>query len=372
MNKYFTLSLLLALSIFLFSCSKDDDNNNDDNKEYDYANILKDYVDNTVIATYAAMKDNSKTLLADAQKFVVSGSQADLDATCAAWKATRKPWECSEAFLFGPADYKDIDPLIDSWPLDQTQLDQVLAGNQELTAEFVRNGLGSGLRGFHTIEYLIFRDGSPRSAAEITTREKQYLAAVTEVLRDDCITLWALWAGVKEGSEEAGILENIDVSVGTPYGTEFKNSGNAGSRYLSQTSAVEEILQGMIDIANEVGSQKIAGPVKSQNVLDVESWFSWNSLTDFTNNVNSIENAYINGYNGSTPGASLSAFVKEIDASIDAEVKTKITAAKTAINAIPAPFRNSLNNTEKTSAAIAAMSDLETVLTQKVLPLVVD
>lgn len=372
MNKYFTLFLLLSLSIFLFSCSKDDDNNNDDNKEYDYTNILNDYVDNTVIATYASMKDNSKTLLADAQKFVASGLQTDLDATCAAWKATRKPWECSEAFLFGPADYKDIDPLIDSWPLDQTQLDQVLAGKQELTAEFVRNGLGAGLRGFHTIEYLIFRDGSPRNATEITTREKQYLAAVTEVLRDDCITLWALWAGVKEGSEEAEILENIDVSVGTPYGTEFKNSGKAGSRYLSQTSAVEEILQGMIDIANEVGSQKIAGPVKSQNVLDVESWFSWNSLTDFTNNVNSIENAYINGYNGSNPGASLSTFVKGIDPAIDSEVKAKITAAKTAINAIPAPFRNSLNNTEKTSVAIAAMSNLETLLTQKVLPLVVD
>jgi uncharacterized iron-regulated protein len=128
----------------------------------------------------------------------------------------------------------------------------------------------------------------------------------------------------------------------------------------------------MIDIANEVGRQKIAGPVKSQNVLDVESWFSWNSLTDFTNNVNSIENAYINGYNGSNPGASLSIFVKGIDPAIDSEVKAKITAAKTAINAIPAPFRNSLNNTEKTSAAIAAMSNLETLLTQKVLPLVVD
>ena len=370
MKKY--LGLFILLNVLFSACSKDDGSDNGDNDEYDYTEILNDYVDNTVIATYASMKDNSKVLLTNAEKFAASGSQTDLDATCAAWKATRKPWECSEAFLFGPADYKDIDPLIDSWPLDQTQLDQVLAGKQELTAEFVRNGLGAGLRGFHTIEYLIFRDGSPRNATEITAREKQYLAAVTEVLRDDCITLWALWAGVKSGSEEAEILENIDISVGTPYATEFKNSGKAGSRYLSQTSAVEEMLQGMIDIANEVGSQKIAGPVKSQNVLDVESWFSWNSLTDFTNNVHSIENAYINGYNGSTPGASLSAFVKKIDPTIDTEVKAKIAAAITAINNIPAPFRNSLNNTEKTSAAIAAMSDLENVLTKKVLPLVVD
>lgn len=370
MKKY--LGIFILLSVLFAACSDDNDADNDGVKEYDYNQILNDYVDNTVVVTYASMKDNSNLLLKSAEKFLISGSQADLDEACANWKATRKPWESSEAFLFGPASFKNLDPLLDSWPLDKTQLDNVLNNSQELTADFVRNGLGSGLRGFHTVEYLIFRDGSSRNASEVTVREKQYLAAVTEVLRDDCVTLWALWAGVKAGTEEAEILENIEVSVEKPYAEEFKNAGKAGSRYLSQTSAVEEILQGMIDIAAEVGSQKIAGPVKSQNVLDVESWFSWNSLTDFTNNVRSIENSYINGYNGSTPGASLSAFVKATDPAIDAEVKAKIAAAVTAINNIPAPFRNSLNNTEKTSAAIAAMSDLEDVLTKKVLPLVVD
>ena len=370
MKKY--LGIFILLGVLFTACSDDNDADNEGGKEYDYTQILTDYVDNTVVPTYAAMKDNAKLLLASTEKFLVSGTQTDLDQTCADWKATRKPWESSEAFLFGPASFKNLDPLLDSWPLDQTQLDNVLASNQELTADYVRNSLGSGLRGFHTIEYLIFRDGSPRSASAVNIREKQYLAAVTAVLRDDCTTLWALWAGVKTGTEEAEILENIEVSVTTPYAEEFKNAGKAGSRYLSQTSAVEEIIQGMIDIAAEVGSQKIAGPVKSQNVLDVESWFSWNSLTDFTNNVRSIENSYINGYNGSTPETSLSAFVKEKDQAIDTEVKAKIAAAATAINNIPAPFRNSLNNTEKTSAAISAMSDLEDLLTKKVLPLVVD
>lgn len=370
MKKY--LGIFILLGVLFTACSDDNDADNEGGKEYDYTQILTDYVDNTVVPTYVAMKDNSKLLLKSTEDFLGSGSQADLNTACDYWKATRKPWESSEAFLFGPASFKNLDPLIDSWPLDQTQLDNVLASSNELTADFVRNSLGAGLRGFHTIEYLIFRVGSPRTSTDISLREKQYLTAVTEVLRDDCTTLWALWAGVKAGTEEAEILENIEVSVATPYAEEFKKAGTAGSRYLSQTSAVEEILQGMIDIAAEVGSQKIAGPVKSQNVLDVESWFSWNSLTDFTNNVRSIENSYINGYNGSTAGASLSAFVKATDPAIDTEVKAKIAAAATAINNIPAPFRNSLNNTEKTSAAIAAMSDLEDVLTKKVLPLVVD
>jgi uncharacterized iron-regulated protein len=369
MKKY--LGIFILISALFVGCS-DDDNNGGEGPGNDYADILNDYVGNTVIPTYAAMKDNAKLLVASTEKFVETGSQTDLNDVCEKWKSTRKPWECSEAFLFGPAAFKDLDPLLDSWPLDKTQLDQVLASNQELSAEFVRNGLGAGLRGFHTIEYLVFRDGSPRSAADVTLREKQYLAAVTEVLRDDCITLWALWAGVPAGSEEAEILDELEVSVGTPYGEEFKNAGKAGSRYLSQTTAIEEILQGMIDIAAEVGSQKIGGPVKSQNVLDVESWFSWNSLTDFTNNIRSIQNSYINGYEGSAPGASLSVFVKSKNPEVDEEVKAKITAAITAINDIPAPFRNSLNNTEKTSAAIAAMGELEDVLTSKLKPLFIN
>ncbi len=366
------LGIFVLAGLLFAACSQDKGIGEGTNNDYDYTSMLNDYVDKTIIPSYASLKENSKQLLKATKDYKTSGSQADLDLVCSGWKATRVPWESSEAYLFGPVAFKNIDPLLDSWPLDQTQLDNVLASNQTLTADFVRNGLGAGLRGFHTLEYLIFREGSPRQTSDVSQREKEYMVAVAEVLRDDCITLWALWAGVPDGSEDATILASIDVEVGTPYGNEFKNAGKSGSRYLSQTSAVEEMIQGMITISDEVGSQKIAGPVQSGNVLDVESWFSWNSLTDFTNNIIGIRNVYLNGFNGSTPGTSLSAFVKDKDEAVDAEVKSKIEAAITAINNIPEPFRNSLNNKEKTDAAIAALSNLNVVLTSKVLPLVVD
>jgi uncharacterized iron-regulated protein len=181
-----------------------------------------------------------------------------------------------------------------------------------------------------------------------------------------------MWAGVREGTVEAEILENLEIEISVPYGEEFVNAGKAGSGYLSQAAAVEEMLQGMIDIAEEVATQKIAEPVRTGDVLDVESWFSWNSLTDFKDNIRGIENAYINGYQGSTPGASLSAFVKEQDAELDAEVKEKIAASITALNGIPEPFRNNLDNTEKTGAAIDAILELRDILNKKVLPLIVD
>ena len=79
---------------------------------------------------------------------------------------------------------------------------------------------------------VIINDGA------ITEREADYLLAASEVLRNDCLTLWASWEG---GTGEEMLMEEIELEIGTPYATEYKLAGNAGSRYLSQIDAVDEI-----------------------------------------------------------------------------------------------------------------------------------
>ncbi len=64
--------------------------------------------------------------------------------------------ESSEAFLFGPVDSLGIDPMLDTWPLNKLDLDNVLNSNRAITVDFVR-ALGTNVQGFHTIEYLLFR-----------------------------------------------------------------------------------------------------------------------------------------------------------------------------------------------------------------------
>ncbi len=365
---------IFASCLILFNACSDDSGSisEEDLETVDYSTLLSDYVDYTVVTTYADMKNKSMLLLEAVEAFNESGAQSDINLACEYWKQTRKPWECSESFLFGPAASKSLDPLLDSWPLDQAQLDQVLSSNQTLTADYVRDALGAVLRGFHTIEYLLFRDGEARNAGDVTDREKEYLVAVSEVLRDDCITLWASWAGVEDGSTEATILEEIEVELDSPYADVIKNAGNAGSVYLSQTDAVDEILLGIIGIADEVANAKIADPYTSKDVLEVESWFSWNSLTDFQNNVRSIQNSYIGGYDGGTSGTSVSDFVKEQDADLDTQVKTLISAAITAIADIPEPFRNNLDNEEKITAAMDAVNAIVDIMEDEVRPLFVD
>lgn len=359
-----TLLITLAITLFLSSCDKNSTPNPKTFEVYDYTDVLNAYVDLTIIPTYLAMKDNSKDLLSKVTSFVNSNSQSDLEVSCNAWKNTRKPWEQSEAFLFGPAAYSNLDPLLDSWPLDQAQLQQVLDSDAELTVDYVKEGLGAVLRGFHTIEFLLFREGEPRNAADFTQREKQYLVAVCEVLRDDCLTLWALWDG---GSSETELMQAIELEVAVPYGEEFKLAGKAGSRYVSQIDAVDEILQGIIVIADEVGSGKIGTPVESGNVLEVESWFSWNSREDFKDNMRSIENAYCGGIDAENRGSSLSDILKIDNPDLDSEVKEKINKAIDAIDAIPQPFRNNLNH-ENCNLAIDAVNELLEIFETKVRP----
>jgi uncharacterized iron-regulated protein len=238
---------------------------------------------------------------------------------------------------------------MDSWPLDQAQLEEVLNSQFELTPEFIRDGLGYSLRGFHTIEFLLFRDGNPRNAADITYREKEYLIAVTEVLLEDTKTLHNEW---HEGFRD-----------------EFVKAGSSGSRYASQLQAVQEIIEGIITIADEVGNGKIAGPYQTKDVLTVESQFSWNSLTDFKNNIKSIENAYIGRNPNGSDGSGLEEMVGELNSSLDSRVKQEITDAYNKIGSIPEPFRNNLNADNQILAAIEACNKLVSTFLQDVKPL---
>lgn len=79
-----------------------------------------------------------------------------------------RAWEKSEAFLFGPVDALGLDPNMDSWPLDQDAIVNHLKsgnfndllwgdGDDDSKVEAAQN-----IRGFHTLEFLLFKDGNPR------------------------------------------------------------------------------------------------------------------------------------------------------------------------------------------------------------------
>lgn len=379
---------LLAVAGFSFSsCSDSDDDavtQVDSVAVDDTAKklVIENYVSNVILPTYSTLKEESWDLLTAVKKFYASGSQEDLDAACVAWRTMRVPWEQSEAFLFGPADYLKLDPSLDSWPLDQSAIDTYLNSSIDLNYESLQGGLSVNVKGFHTIEYFLFNAGEPAVASEMSARKKHYLLTLTKLLRDNTIQLWAAWNGNNEAvnARDAAVLAGTNSEDWDDAATEEGEAfawgayANGYGSYFSTPSltnafgfktyndALDQIVDGCTDICSEVGEQKIGTPYSTKNVYQVESWYSYNSLTDYEDNIISIENSYLGGLEGSrNSAASLSTFVRARNADLDAQILAQITVARRAIAAIPYPFRNHLDadtEIQNAQAQLATLSDL--------------
>jgi hypothetical protein len=137
---------------------------------------------------------------------------------------------------------------------------------------------------------------------------------------------------------------------------------------------------GIISIVEEVGDQKIGNPYdlwkqgqKENAVLQVESWYSWNSLTDYEDNIVSVENSYLGGPKGNRDeNAGISALVNIIDPQLDAEVKAGIENTRKAIRTIPHPFRNTLDKKTEVEAAMDACAELSKLFNKVITALELD
>jgi len=361
----FWLILMCLIWVGVSSCSDDDTPETPDPvdvvTEEQIDDVIVTYVDRTVIPTYAEMETKVSAMSAAVNAFISSGLQSDLDAACDAWRAARKPWEESEAFLYGPAEYENLDPSLDSWPLDKDGLDQLLSsgdfssiGEEDSDDEDLAEQAQS-LRGFHTLEYLLFIDGSNKKVEDMTANEKGYAKAVSDRLLKDTQLLHKAWVSGLETEE-----------VPVAFGDELKQ--HTTRRTSSAYTVLGDFIidGGIINILEEVGDVKIGNPYNywkkgdyETAVLEVESWYSWNSLTDYEDNIISVENSYMGGRSGNRNDAtSLSALVRSVDSALDTQVQAQIAATRKAIQNIPAPFRSNLDASTEIEAAMDACADL--------------
>lgn len=349
--------------------------------------VVDNLADGIITQTYRNLNSAATALVAAVQALVSAPTEAAMDAAQSAWKAARVPWESSEGFLFGPVDALGIDPSIDSWPLNTPDLLAFLTANPDATQADVENA-SDDLRGFHAMEYLLFGDGvgdNDKLVGELTAAEANYLVALAQAFQARTQTLETSWTTSYNG--------------GAPYATTLKSPGS-GSAYAGYGAVIEELINGIAGIADEIGNAKIAEPLGTSlataDTSKVESQYSWNSLTDFHNNMQSVLNIYTGklGFNWSTDTVSVSlnglyAFVAYHDTTLATRVLSEIIAAQqkialikgdgidttTAITGAAKPFRTQIldaNGRLLASEAIAACNTLRATLTDDVLPLLGD
>lgn len=340
----------LSIALFFSSCAKDDEIVEPGE---DYAQILNNTGGNVILKTYEALASEAADLQNATQALENNQDQTSLDAAKAAWVATRSPWEQSEGFLFGPVDQEGLDPSLDSWPVNVTDLNNVLNGSDALTAAFLAQQEGT-LKGFHTVEFLLWGESGDKQVGDFTSREFEYLAAASEVLNSDAQELYDLWK-----------------PTGGNYIDHVLSAGSGSNVYVSQKSALEEMTNALIVIADEVGNGKINDPFAQQDLTLEESRFSANSKADFADNMRSIKNIYTGVFGVYGNGNSLSDLISAQNSTLDTQVLSAIDESILSIESIPGTFSEAVfNNPNAVADAQTAVRDLQQILEEDVLPIV--
>ena len=408
MKKFFLLSLALLMSLSFTACGSDDDNKNNGttpgdtnestistdtkykdpsygtaaveacatvvtnfeaanltiataelNKEQEtyLRNVLSGLVSNVIVPTYTKLADDVEDLEKTLNGLTTNNiTQAQINKACEDFKDARENWELSEAFLMGAASDFDIDPTIDSWPLNRSLLLSYFQGGMK--PEMLEDAT---ILGFHALEFILFRNGQPRKVAEFQgndtyknfekitgAQELKYAQTISTLLKQRCFQLQVAWEGEKNASrvsvvKAAGL--DYTTEAGLSYGDNLILAGqeNSKSTFTSLEDAIAQVLSddegSCVGIANEVGTAKIANPFAAGDISYVESPYSYNSITDFQDNIRSIRNVWYGSTNGTPASISFYNFFQSVDAS---NVNTSVTGAfNDAINkigAMPAPF----------------------------------
>ena len=371
MKNLFKSAALIAISALFAasftSCEKPGDTTEEANKETKDA-ILKQYLEHTVYPTYTQLATQTEKLVESLETLKASPTQNHLNAATETFLEARHWWEMSEAFLFGAASDFGIDPHIDSWPLDEDAFNNLMASPNMIAMLDTEDGdvvageqLGNALLGFHGIEYILFREGEPRSVDEVTNDMMIYAVAVAGDLRNRCCQLEVSWRPDASQAHQV-LMEELELNTtvngsNNTYGDNMSLAGQAGSTYASRTNALQAILDGCVTISDEVGSSKIGKPHTGADPNYVESPYSHMSIRDFADNITSIQNAYMGGIEGQRDeDLSVHQFIKDFDAELDNRIVDAIDNAINKINAMRAPF---VTNYSDASAGEAMEACLE-------------
>ena len=345
--------LPFAFTLLAFTACKDDNNEVPAIDETLNSKILSDFSLAVASATYTELQAKTAQLNTQLATFKSNPSDVNLKIMQSSWKDARTVWEQTEAHLFGPVSTENIDPRLDTWPVNFTDLDAQLSSNNAFTESYIDN-LDDALKGFHPVEYLLFGNGGTKKASDVTPRQMEYLEGLT--------------LNLKKLTAELGSKWDL-ATASTNYISAVSNAGAGSDEYKSQRAAFEELVNAMVGICDEVANGKIKEPYEQKNAALEESPFASNSIIDFTNNIKGVGNVYQGRYK--TDGTGLEDLVKLHNLSLDGDIKAKLNAAISALENITDPFGTAIiTQPVQVQNAIDAINELKTVLEDGLLPFV--
>ena len=321
--------------------------------------VLENLVSNVIVPTYTQLADDVENLEATLHGLKVSTiTQAQINEACDDFKKARQHWERSEAFLMGAASDFNVDPTIDSWPLNRSLLLDYF--NKGMNDEMLEDATTLG---FHALEFILFRNGQNRKVAELKAndtytnfegitgeQELEYAQTICTLLKERCFQLQVAWEGeTKNNTDRMATVKAASLSYttenGLSYGENLTKAGISGSKstFTSLKAAIAQVLSAdegsCVGIANEVGTAKIANPFANADISYVESPYSYNSIADFRDNIRSIRNIWLGSVDKKANDYSFHTFFASVNnAQMNASLENAYVDAIVCISNMPSPF----------------------------------
>lgn len=268
-----------------------------------------------------------------------------------AWRVARIPWKELEALNIGPARDLRLAVAIDQVPVEPAKIDLELAGTGPLTDSYVET-LGANRKGFHAIEYLLFRGADDATvlasltADPLAYRRRDLLVALAGNLARKTTELRDAWA--PEGANYLGRLVEPGTSTSA-----FPTIQSVIDALVNESVFLTELVaDARLGKALGIGSGGVPQP-------DIEeSGPSDNSIADMAAALRGVRNAY----------SEIGRLVAAQSPATDRAVREALDEAIRSVEAIPRPYRTAvMDQRPEVKAAYDAVKALKRVLGTEVI-----
>lgn len=336
--------------------------------------VVENYATN-VHASYAKSLADVKALRTAVDELVQNPSNTSLGAAKDAWNAARPVYLQTEAYRFygGPIDDEETGPegLINGWPLDEFYIDYVEGmptagiindpmGYPTISKDVIAQaneaeGEKALSAGFHAIEFLLW--GQDQSTTGPGARP--YTDYVTDA------------GGTADNQERRGLYVREAASLLEDNLTVLVDAWKPGAENYAKAfvaapprDSLGNMMTGIASLAGaELSTERMNNAYEERDQEEEHSCFSDTTHVDHLNDLIGIENVYYGRF-GTNDGPGIDELVEKVSPELNAKVKADIAAARAAIEAIPIPFDQAIQDDapgggrEKVKAAIDSLYEL--------------
>jgi predicted lipoprotein len=302
---------------------------------------------NVFLPMLADFEQASAELSREADAFCADPDDAGRARVREAWDAARASWEQAEVLSFGPQTLSPwrLSSQLDFWPARPDSVEELLAGDMDLSSPDALEHVGAATKGLPVLEYVLYGDGTSADALGGATPEErrcQYLRALGVDLHARASDLLEVW--------ETEFAADLTLEEGP-------------GRYESVNQAFGEVVNNLAFTVEVARDEKLGRPLGSSarepKPEAVASRFSDRSIDDLRDNLRGIEAVFTGAY-GEQRGPGVSALLGDREQVEQAVFDTHLQLAYDALDGIQLPLREAV--VDERSHVTAAMDALRELL----------